>query len=143
MTQEDKELLVQDLCARLSYGVKVKVLHEDILHYDSEEGVIIGKESRNDDCFVVQCNYDSYILSYDEFKLYLLPKSSMTDKQKAEYHWLQDGVPAYHYEHGDIVDDVELHDNWQSIDYLTANHFDYRGLIEYGLAIDATGLGIY
>ena len=34
MTQEEKELLLKDLCARLPYGVKAKVLVEDILRYD-------------------------------------------------------------------------------------------------------------
>ena len=38
---------------------------------------------------------------------------------------------------------IDTYDNWMSIDYLIANHFDYRYLIEDGLAIDATGLNIY
>jgi hypothetical protein len=29
------------------------------------------------------------------------------------------------------------------MDWLLKNHFDYRGLIPKGLAIDATGKGIY
>lgn len=48
-----------------------------------------------------------------------------------------------HYEYGDIIEDTEYHDNWESIDYLISNHFDFRGLIEKGLALDATGLNIY
>ena len=43
------------------------------------------KKSINDDCFVIQCNNDGYVLSYDDFKPYLLPMSSMTDEQKGEY----------------------------------------------------------
>ena len=132
MTQKDKELLLKDLCARLPYGVKVKVLHEDVLLYSNEEGFIVGKESINDGCFIIQCNNDSYVLSYDDFKPYLRPMSSMTDEQKNEYQyiterWMYD--PAY-----SISD---------STDWLNKNHFDYRGLIEKGLAIDATGLDIY
>ena len=68
----------------------------------------------------------------------------MTDKQKGEYNFLRDLVPAIEpCEIGNFMDNFELVDNWRSIDYLNANHFDYRGLIEKGLAIDATGLNIY
>ena len=82
MTQEEKELLRKDLCARLPYGVKAKVLNEDILRYDysSEEGGFIkGIENINDGLFVIECKKDGYVLSYDEFKPYLLPLSSITE----------------------------------------------------------------
>lgn len=143
MTPEDKKLLLKDLCARLPYGVKVKVLNEDVWLYNGEEGFIVGKESINDDRFVIQCNNYSYVLSYDDFKPYLLPLSSMTEEQKTEYNSLRCSVPTYHYEYGDIVEDIELCDNWRSIEYLIANYFDFRGLIPKGLAVDATGLNIY
>ena len=84
MTQEEKELLRKDLCARLPYGVKAKVLNEDILRYDysSEEGGFIkGIENINDGLFVIECKKDGYVLSYDEFKSYLFPLSSMTEEQ--------------------------------------------------------------
>jgi hypothetical protein len=67
----------------------------------------------------------------------------MTEEQKKEYNLLKDFVPTYHYEYGDIIEDIELCDNLGSIDYLIANHFDFRGLIPQGLALDATGLNIY
>ena len=51
-------------------------------------------------------------------------------------------MPIYYYGF-DIMVGKELYDTWESIDYLNAHHFDYRGLIEKGLAIDATGLKIY
>lgn len=38
---------------------------------------------------------------------------------------------------------VEMEDWLALIDWFNKNHFDYRGLIEKGLAIDATGLNIY
>ena len=148
MTQEDKELLVKDLCARLPYGVKAKVLVEDILRYDyttsKEGGVINGIENLNDGLFVIKCKEDGYVLSYDEFKPYLRPMSSMTDKQKVEYNSLRDLIPTEQQcEVGNILGDFEFVDNWRSIDYLNTNHFDFRGLIERGLAIDATNLNIY
>ena len=132
MTQEDKELLLKDLCARLPYGVKIEftwwVMDEgtcDITTLEPDHiEQIIGDEVGN-----------------AEIKSYLFPMSSMTDEQKEEYYILCDFVPTYHHEVGDIIEDA--YDNWESIDYLNAHHFDYRGLIEKGLAIDATGLNIY
>ena len=68
----------------------------------------------------------------NEYKPYLFPMSSMTDYQKSDYQfiterWMND--PS--------------HSISDSIDWLNKNHFDYRGLIEKGLAIDATNLNIY
>ena len=135
MTQEDKELLLKDLCARLPYGVKIQVPYEDGSGYFDE----IVWEVNNDGPFHV----NGWGIEYEYVKPYLFPLSSMTEEQEREYNMLRDFVYTHHYEYEDIVEDVGLYDNWGSIDYLNANHFDYRGLIEKGLAIDATGLGIY
>ena len=129
MTQEHKELLLKDLCTRLPYGVKCIVTKSRI-----EEGqkgdmgklVCICLEG-------VNCTSDiPFFSEFGNFKPYLFPLSSMTEEQKQEYQyiterWMND--PSY-----SISD---------SIDWLNKNHFDYRGLIESGLAIDATGLNIY
>ena len=154
MTQEDKELLLKDFCARLPYKVKVKVVNEDILLYNYEVGFIIGKESINDECFIIQCSNDDYILSYDEFKPYLLPLSSMTEEQLYEIK----EITEFKYNHNtlELVKWTETHTTlefWleevpqysviEVFDWLNKNHFDYRCLIEKGLAIDATGLNIY
>ena len=135
MTQEDKELLLKDLCARLPYGVKIQVPYEDGSGYFDE----IVWEVNNDGPFHV----NGWGIEYEYVKPYLFPLSSMTEKQEREYNMLRDFVYTHHYEYEDIVEDVGLYDNWSSIDYLNAHHFDYRGLIEKGLAIDATGLDIY
>ena len=135
MTQEDKELLLKDLCARLPYGVKIQVPYEDGSGYFDE----IVWEVNNEGPFHV----NGWGIEYEYVKPYLFPLSSMTEKQEREYNMLRDFVYAHHYEYEDIVEDVGLYDNWSSIDYLNAHHFDYRGLIEKGLAIDATGLDIY
>ena len=121
MTHEDKELLLKDLCARLPYNVKVKVLNEDILSQDNEEGFIVGKENVNDDCFVIQCSSDSYVLVYNDFKPYLRPMSSMTEEEKKECL---------------KITFVE------ATDWLNSHHLDYRGLIEKGLALEAPA-GMY
>ena len=135
MTQEDKELLLKDLCARLPYGVKIQVPYEDGSGYFDE----IVWEVNNDGPFHV----NGWGIEYEYVKPYLFPLSSMTEEQEREYNTLRDFVYAHHYEYEDIVEDMGLYDNWRSIDYLNAHHFDYRGLIEKGLAIDATGLNIY
>lgn len=135
MTQEVKDLLLKDLCARLPYGVKVKLGDNPNifdLEYRIKFAAMYGDSDKLED-----------ILDITNIKPYLFPMSSMTEEQKREYNSLRDFVPTYHYEYGDIVEDTELYDNWGSIDYLIANHFDYRGLIEEGLALDATGKNIY
>ena len=142
MTQEDKELLLKDLCARLPYGVKCCIYNfgEDIVRI--KEDVLWSVQGDN------TLTLKSYVekgeaYMYHQIRPYLFPLSSMTDEQKGEYNGLKDMVPNYYFDYGATEDFAELYDNWRSIDYLNANHFDYRGLIEDGLAIDATGLGIY
>ena len=141
MTQEDKEILIQDLCGRLPYGVKAYIKNWSNLDRKYYEGVytvesidpslntIFADSERS--CVEVIVGYDDY-----EIKPYLLPMSSMTEEQKVIY--------------GDLCYSIiqSLAKNIQSelnelINWLNAHHFDYRGLIEKGLAIDATGLNIY
>ena len=139
MTQEEKELLVKDLCARLPYGVKAKVLVDDILRYDysaEEGGVINGIENLNDGLFVIKCREDGYVLSYDEFKPYLRPMSSMTEEEQRTLDSMCNGV-----EQVSRLSGLKMFD--KAFNWLDENHFDYRGLIEKGIAIDATGKNIY
>ena len=132
MTQEEKDLLLKDLCARLPYKPIVQINGcgiwnlRGVDHDDSAElrdSVIVwhGK------------NYPSSKSSFPiiECKPYLFPLSSMTDEQEEEYNNLNC------YELGCFPHTEE------ALDYLIKNHFDYRGLIEKELAIDATGLNIY
>lgn len=136
MKQEDKELLLKDLCARLPYGVKMN----HIAAYEYSPNTLIGIAK---DMITLEGLGGYECVNVEHYKPYLFPLSSMTEEQKKEYNLLRDFVPTYHYEYGDIVEDTELYDNWGSIDYLNVHHFDYRGLIEKGLAIDATNLNIY
>lgn len=133
MTQENKNLLLKDISARLPYGVKVNnEIRGDFKIYGICENFVFG---RNEVCHI---DFD-----VEKIKPYLFPLSSMTEEQKGEYNKWKHYVPTYHYEYGDIVEEVELFDSPESFEYLIENHFDYRGLIEKGLAIDATGLNIY
>ena len=136
MTQEDKEFLIRDLCGRLPYKVKAYIKNWSKLDRKYYEGVYtvesidpllnnIFADSERGSVVVIVGHYDY------EIKPYLFPMSSMTEEQKKEYNLLRNRV------------DKELYDTWKSIDYLNTHHFDYRGVIDKGLAIDATGLNIY
>ena len=142
MTREDKELLIKDICARLPYGIKVGAIDNDG-SLENVWDILWYNTFSNNVSLMHYIEDDGKLIDISEVKPYLFPLSSMTEEQKKEYNILCDDAPIYHYEFGDIVDDMESHDNWGSIDYLNTNHFDYRGLIEKGLAIDATELNIY
>ena len=156
MTQADKKLLLKDLCARLPYGVKVKVLNEDILRYDysSEEGGFIkGIENVNDGLFVIECRKDGYVLSYDEFKPYLLPLSSITEMLEelntiGFFKYCDTIANVSHLESKNGISEeiytyIDIESIYGLMNFFNSHHIDYRGLIEKGLAIDATGLNIY
>lgn len=122
MTREQKDLLIKDLCGRLTHGVKCKILETNevkilgSIQYDGENTLFDFWE----DDQKIQYGHQLYL---SEFKPYLLPISSMTEEQDKEFMNIQIGYP--------------------SVDWFDKNHFDYRGLIPMGLAIDATGLNIY
>ena len=129
MTQEDKKLLLKDLCARLPYGVKIQVPYEDGSGYFDE----IVWEVNNDGPFHV----NGWGIEYEYVKPYLFPLSSMTEEQYDKLY-IDSRVK------NDSIDILDaLANDMDAIDWLNKNHFDYRGLIEKGLAIDATGLDIY
>ena len=139
MTQEEeKDLLLKDLCARLPYNIICQVEFKNCGKYETKNMTLSG--IFKDEAYFTIENGSVYSNNY---KPYLFPLSSMTEEQTREYNTLLTDIPTYEYEGGDIVTVIETYDNWRSIDYLTANHFDYRGLIPKGLAIDATGLNIY
>lgn len=135
MTSKDKELLLKDLCTRLPYHTRVKIWLKD---GTTEEGPLDLEHNYGDvlrDAF--------YYNEIVKIKPYLFPMSSMTKEQKREYNNLQCYVPIYYYEYKELVEEIELHPTLESFEYLIKNHFDFRGLIKKGLAIDATGLNIY
>lgn len=138
MTQEEKSLLIKDLCARLPYGVQVQdtrcgingKLH-DMLVFPLYKGNDIHDYIATTN-FYTDCYYDDIVL----FKPYLFPMSSMTEEQKLEYH---NNCNVGLDRRGNEV----YYDCVESLEWLNSHHFDYRGLIEKGLAIDASGLNIY
>lgn len=125
MTPEDKELLIKDLCARLPYNVICQVEFKENGKYNSKVMLLSGIFT--DEAYFTTKGGSIYS---NEYKPYLFPLSSMTEEEKLMYEGLMIGTDNISY-----MLDV--------IDWLNSHHFDYRGLIEKGLAIDATGLNIY
>lgn len=120
---ENKELLMVDLCGRLPYGVKV----EHLLHAPNNPSDLFAIDV---DKQVLYCDHKGREEWYkvDFIKPYLRPMSSMTEEEEEEYHSIQSDIwkPC----------GTQYYDNWRSIDWLNKNMFDYRGLIEKGLAIE-------
>lgn len=134
MTQEDKQLLLKDLCARLPYGVRYKHLAWDDEH--GEDYIAVKIYSINSDGYVKNC-YDDETVYIDNVRPYLFPLSSMTEEQYDQLY-IDSRVK------NDSIDILDaLANDMDAIDYCNKNHLDWRGLIPKGLAIDATGLNIY
>ena len=120
MTKEERRLLLVDLSARFPYNVAVDCRSEN-----SRFTCYLTSDMLRE----IQNN-----TSWWEYKPYLFPLSSMTEEQKEEYKSFFPMLPR---------DLITPSLSVKMIDWLNANHFDYRGLIEKELAINATGLNIY
>lgn len=152
MTQEHKNLLMKDLCGRLPYGVKCYGFQMKIDGNDNEcYGVLknisdsaSGWKFMLDDRVPLN-NRKCYEEVYHEVKPYLFPLSSMTIEKKGECPcgwsmidaWIDGSIYLFEDEELNIDEIINL------LDWLNKNHFDYRGLIEKGLAIDCSNLNIY
>ena len=132
MTQKDKELLLKDLCSRLPYGVKLQKTYDtsepaELYSIDLEHNTVKFYKYKGEALTICDAGF---IEKYGKlrFKPYLFPLSSMTEEQEKEWRYTlsSDGNITY-----------------DTVDWCNENHLDYRGLIEKGLAIDATNLNIY
>ena len=126
MTQNEKELLLKDLCARVPYGVKYMRYSWDY-DTDQELPVIETLECADKDGYI---NHRR-VYTVDDIKPYLFPLSSMTEEQIKEFNSITQKCSTY------IGKSILL------TDFCNKHHIDWRGLIPMGLAIDATGLNIY
>lgn len=124
MTQEEKQLLLKDLCARLSYGVICQFIWTFSNETTNGEDVI----TKGDDIIrcidicteEIQANYYGELVDLEHCKPYLRPMSSMNEEETDEYDRL-----------------VMCNASWVVDDWLHKNHFDYRRLIPMGLALEA------
>lgn len=122
MNKEDKELLLRDLCGRLPYGVICKYeavvpLLGEVLNYGELTDI-----RNNGEYFII---VNGHTCHYDDIKPFLRTMSSMTEEEKDELFKL--GQTSLSMQ--------EL--NINEIDFLNSHHFDFRGLIEKGLALKA------
>ena len=119
LKQEDKKLLLQDLCCRLPYYPKCEMIDElRVVNNEKDSSYISTLFPKHIELFSYHNNFT--------IKPYLRPMSSMTKEEKDEYNKLCDSYYDIHF------------DSIKSIDWLNAHHFDYRGLIPKGLAIAVT-----
>lgn len=135
MTQNQKELLLTDISARLRYGVKCTYYDKCVDEHD--EGTITGMQ--NGTYLVI----DGVCIDVEHVRPYLLPLSSITEDQ---YDELERMTLNDYMDHMRITNElrekVEFITHWplyspDIIDWFNRNHFDYRGLIEMGLALKA------
>ena len=141
MKQENKDLLIKDLCARLPYGVKVE--YENKI-FDVEYVCPMYEEVKLDIPEV-------WTIDVSEVKPYLFPMSSMTEEQYNSLYEsgiLDNCSHNYEYVNPHIYGVSFVFKQFKTyslelIEWLNKNHFDYRGLISMGLAIDCTNLNIY
>ena len=143
MTQEQKELLFKDLCARWPYGVKVNnEIQGDFVIYGVCENYIFARTPTSHVDFQIE-----------KIKPYLFPMSSMTEEEFTklkEYSGLKyDQLDLVSFQNGTYkcldfyLSEVPSGAVIRVFDWLNTYHFDYRDLIQMGLAIDATKLNIY
>jgi len=136
MTNKEEELLLQDLCARLPYNVKCFVPTMDKIM------TLTGKRL-NYFCFHDEAWGTDYSHEYEVvldplndyhngyvIKPYLRSMSSMTEKEMSEFISIHDNVLLFGKKKSTCILNLD------STDWLNAHHFDYRGLIEKGLAIE-------
>ena len=158
MSNEEKQLLLEDLCARLPYGVKATTTS------NGWKDVYIVSGCKDDriylDCPVYDEGDDEWLIEF--VKTYLRPMSSMTEEDLISY-------AKYEFANDDIYKIVDIRctgkgfiniycsllrdpehypvtfqrtktsplENWRGIDWLNSHHFDFRCLIEKGLALEA------
>ena len=155
MIQEDKELLLKDICARLNTKLVCSIYRMDDQGIGYRNKILYGYcniDGWNEFYFGEDCGISINYVS--KIKPYLFPLSSMTDRQVKEIQEIvgnSDDACIIRKTYGlelwlnsiDTDPTIWVDTIFEVQDYLNKNHFDYRDLIEKGLAIDATGLNIY
>lgn len=143
MVEKDQQTLFNDICARLPYGLKCqyKAPSEGAFADKPEYYDIIGIPDANRVDIIACDKYRFASVPLEEIKPYLRPMSSMTEEEFLEYHNIKYNKVTCrnNYERIDVgkfhnVGIVPIEDY---LDWLNAHHFDYRGLIPMGLALEA------
>lgn len=133
MVQKEIDLLLQDICSRLPYGVKVEYENEI---FNVEYVCPMYEEVKLD-------IPETWTIGISEVKPYLFPMSSMTDEDHTIYSkiWEDTGKTAYLEGCHHLISTIKAYK--AANDYLLSKHYDIYGLIPMDLAIDATDKNIY
>ena len=119
MKQEERQLLLKDLSARLPYNPIVHIHDLNTTDYDN---------------YLYADSLDSMMAYSITLKPYLRPMSSMTEEEEKEYRKTMD---KYISNSDDFSKYTEYSWKIDTFDFLNAHHLDYRGLIPMGLAVEA------
>ena len=145
MTQEDKDLLLKDLCARLPYK---PIVHIDDCGIWDLRGIDHDDSAELRDRVIVW-HGENYPSSKNSFpiincKPYLFPLSSMTESQNDSWRdtWFPDLMISTDVNYPES-EKYLVSSHVKSLQWLYENHFDINGLIDKGLALDATDKNIY
>jgi hypothetical protein len=136
MTQEDKELLLKDLCARLPYDLIVRVLDINDPTYQKDGNLYNIKYLEGDyNGIPYLFDVDNQVCLCDitEIKPYLRSMSSMTEEERKEYNDIVKNTIEFY----DCPKSKEICFFIIPIEWLNKKMFDYRGLIPKGLAVEA------
>ena len=134
MTQEEKQLLIKDLCARLPYGVIIAFSKdEDLKNLKIKSAKLLDILCENIENVYINTESVAY-LNIEYVQPYLRPMSSMTEKEKKE-HDFYCGYKPYDENIGEWY--LTEYDMPDYIDFLYEHHLDFRGLIPMGLALEA------
>lgn len=125
MEAQDKALLLVEICARYPYGLMVryddKIVCVEEIHF-SDSGQYF---------FTLKAEVKKYVgVNIERIKPYLKSMSRMTDEEKEEY------MNTF-CELKDELGTVIRYPSYASTDWLTAHHYDYKGLIKTGLSLEA------
>ena len=141
MTQEEKQLLIQEICARSPYKVKVQIdfgehcIKYGIDRYVDDTVICVWPET-----FEVGVNDEDQACNIEDVKPYLRPMSSMTEEERDE---IKEICADYldEWENTETVIDrwkLDAKTSYLRSEFYNSHHLDWNGLIEKGLALEAT-----
>ena len=136
MTQEQKQLLLTVLCAMLQYKIIGQYVLGEQKYGEPEELLNLDIQTGKVDCS------DSTPYDVENFKPYLRPMSSMTEEEKEKLLSIireETHIICEKLKNNDCgIEEGKYHFyNILELDFLLSHHFDYRGLIDKGLALEA------
>ena len=125
MTLEEKNLLLKDICARLPYKIKLGFENSDLILVPTDFNIYTMQLSTNQIYPKVDRAVIGHIYNVWNYRPYLRSMSSMTKEEACELYTIRKSTQMTY-----SIEPKEL-------DWLNAHHFDYRGLIKKGLALEA------